>query len=252
MATAALTETAKYVVIPLLAPAVGALIALRTKPNSQIKSLVRHITAGLVFAATAIELLPELLKDKQPLATVVGFVLGVGLLLLVNVLLGGHYHGDKDETEDHLHIDTEGSARFLTMFAATSVDVAIDGLLIGIAFAAGLRQGRVLLLALTIEVLFVGLSLVVASQRRKLTKSKSFVVAASPGIFLAAMALVGAQLLATLHGAMHQAILAFGIAALLYLVTEGLLVEAHEAPDEPIEVVGFFVGFLIILALALV
>jgi len=126
--TATITETTKYIVIPLIAPAVGAVIALRNKPSGQIKSLVRHIAAGLVFAAVAVELLPALFKDKQPLATVIGFALGVGLLLLVNVLLGGHYHGDKDEAAHHQHIDGKNTNLLSILVIAISIDVAVDGL----------------------------------------------------------------------------------------------------------------------------
>ncbi len=38
--------------------------------------------------------------------------------------------------------------------------------------------------------------------------------------------------------------LSFGLIALLYLVTEELLVEAHEKPDSPLISAMFFVGFL--------
>ena len=38
--------------------------------------------------------------------------------------------------------------------------------------------------------------------------------------------------------------LTFGLIALLYLVTEELLVEAHEQPDSPVITAMFFVGFL--------
>lgn len=44
--------------------------------------------------------------------------------------------------------------------------------------------------------------------------------------------------------ATEAAVLAFGSAALLYLVTEELLVEAHDTPDGPIHVTMFFVGFI--------
>lgn len=247
----ALTETAKYIIFPLLAPAIGAVIALRSNPSQQLKSLVRHIAAGLVFAAASVELLPELLRDKQLLATVVGFALGVGLLLLVNVLLGGHRHGDKDETTEHTHIDSEDGKPLGTMLAATGIDVAVDGLLIGLGFAIGTTQGRLLTLALTVEMLFIGLALVASCRQRSIRKGKAFLVAASPGLVLAALAFVGATVVSHLQGALHQGVLAFGIAALLYLVTEELLVEAHESPDEPIEVAGFFVGFLVVLGLAL-
>ncbi len=248
----ALTETTKYIIFPLLAPALGAFIALRTKPSSQIKSLIRHIAAGLVFAAATIELLPSLFRDKQPLATIIGFALGVGLLLAINVLLGGHYHGDRDESADHQHTDTTTNSGLRIMLAAISIDVAVDGLLIGIGFATGVIEGRLLTLALSVEALFLGLSIVASCRERKQTTVRSFFMAASPGLILAVFALLGASVLGSLHGAMHQAVVAFGLAALLYLVTEELLVEAHESPDEPIEVTGFFAGFLFILALALI
>lgn len=43
--------------------------------------------------------------------------------------------------------------------------------------------------------------------------------------------------------------LAFGLVALLYLVTEELLVEAHETPDRPWVAAMFFAGFLALLML---
>ena len=55
-----------------------------------------------------------------------------------------------------------------------------------------------------------------------------------------------------LGGASHAtlaAVLAFGAAALLYLVTEELLVEAHETPGTNRHVLAFFLGFIILFAL---
>ena len=45
------------------------------------------------------------------------------------------------------------------------------------------------------------------------------------------------------------AFLSFGLIALLYLVTEELLVEAHETPDKPWVAAMFFIGFLLLLSL---
>jgi zinc transporter, ZIP family len=46
------------------------------------------------------------------------------------------------------------------------------------------------------------------------------------------------------------AILGFGVSALLYLVTEDLLLEAHATSDTPAITATFFLGFLIPLVLA--
>jgi ZIP family zinc transporter len=50
-----------------------------------------------------------------------------------------------------------------------------------------------------------------------------------------------------LGGAGLYVVLSFGTVALLYLVTEELLTEAHEQPDTPLLTAMFFVGFLVLL-----
>jgi ZIP family zinc transporter len=44
-------------------------------------------------------------------------------------------------------------------------------------------------------------------------------------------------------------VLAFGVAALLYLVTEELLVQAHEVEDTAIQAATLFFGFIVLFAL---
>ena len=46
-------------------------------------------------------------------------------------------------------------------------------------------------------------------------------------------------------------LLSFGCAALLFLVTEELLIEAHESADTAVTTAMFFVGFLIFLLLGM-
>lgn len=53
---------------------------------------------------------------------------------------------------------------------------------------------------------------------------------------------------ASLSPALIEGFYAFAIAALLYLVTEELLVEAHEGEDPAWATAMFFVGFLCIVA----
>jgi len=46
-------------------------------------------------------------------------------------------------------------------------------------------------------------------------------------------------------------VIAFGAAALLFLVTEELLTEAHEVAENPLLTSAFFVGFLAVFLLEL-
>jgi ZIP family zinc transporter len=48
---------------------------------------------------------------------------------------------------------------------------------------------------------------------------------------------------------MIEGVLSFGVAELLFLVTEELLVEAHEVPETPLTTATFFAGFLVIILL---
>ena len=68
-------------------------------------------------------------------------------------------------------------------------------------------------------------------------------------VLLVAGAAAGGLAAGALTGGLLTAALAFGVTALLYLVTEELLVEAHETEDTPLATATFFVGFLALLLL---
>ena len=63
------------------------------------------------------------------------------------------------------------------------------------------------------------------------------------------LGVAAASAVAALSPAILTGFFAFGLIALLYLVTEELLVEAHETPDRPWVTALFFVGFLLLLIL---
>ncbi|WP_049758920.1 hypothetical protein [Renibacterium salmoninarum] len=63
-------------------------------------------------------------------------------------------------------------------------------------------------------------------------------------------ALIALFLLAGAPEAVLAAVLAFGAAALLYLVVEELLVEAHEHKETTVLTALFFVGFLCVYVFA--
>lgn len=75
------------------------------------------------------------------------------------------------------------------------------------------------------------------------------------GLGLGLLFMVGGVLGVTvLQGPSRHAIalvLSFGLAALLFLVTEELLVEAHEVPETPLITALFFAGFLLFLVLGM-
>jgi ZIP family zinc transporter len=126
------------------------------------------------------------------------------------------------------------------MLLATFIDVVVDGFIIGAGFAAGGETGTILAVGLSVELLFLGLALT----SEAISGWRVIVVSGALGLAVLAAALVGNALLA---GASHVVIggaLAFSAAALLYLVTEELLIEAHVVEERPISTLVLFGGFL--------
>ena len=122
----------------------------------------------------------------------------------------------------------------------------IDGLVLGLAFIAGEKARLLSTIALTLEVLFLGGT--VTGELGATIRSKTRVVAITVALAL----LMPLGTLVTLPVAAFPpdvvaGFLSFGLIALLYLVTEELLVEAHEKPDSPLISAMFFVGFLALL-----
>lgn len=224
-----MTSAWLFTLIPAGAAIFGAVIAVRMKPSAIVVSAIQHFAAGVVFAAAAGEILPDVMHRGSPVATVIGGAIGVAVMLLVK----------------QIETYAKGPLGLLTM---VGVDILIDGLVLGIGFAAGVKAGFLLTIALTIEVLFLGLT--VANELGENLRSRSKIIATTAALVL--LLPIGA-LLATPVAALPSHVLtglfSFGLVALLYLVTEELLIEAHETPDRPWVTAMFFTGFLVLLAL---
>lgn len=218
-----------YTLIPSVAVMVGAAVALWRQPTPTIASGIQHFAAGVVFAAAAGELLPDIKHRQSVWAVILGGAAGVLLMLFIKRL------GER----------TKGTSGLIVMVA---LDIFIDGLVLGIGFAAGAKQGFLLTVALTTEVLFLGLSL--TGELSETIRQPAKVLAIIAG--LAALLPIGAAVgipVSHLSNFWIAAFFSFGLIALLYLVTEELLVEAHSAPEKPWVTSLFFVGFLLILLL---
>jgi len=239
-----LSQVLTFVLIPAAATLLGGVVAAFRPPGARLQSVIQHFAAGVVFAAVAGELLPELMHEAAPLPTILGFALGVGLMLGVKRLTEGKpaegaTEGDAPEAEE----GTRG------LVVTVAVDVAIDGLLVGVGFAAGTEAGILLTIALSLEVLFLALATAAALVRAGASRTRVLGTTAGLVVLLVAGAAVGGLAAGLLTGGLLAAVLAFGVAALLYLVTEELLVEAHETQDTPLATATFFAGFLALLLL---
>lgn len=223
--------------IPALVALIGGILASVWSPNHQTRSLIQHFAAGVVLAALAVELLPEIGREHAPGPVIAG-AFALGSLFMYGLKLWTlHLEHQAANARPHRN-ETAGIGMGLLL--ATFIDVATDGFIIGAGFAAGGETGTILALGLSVELLFLGLAL--ASEA--VAGWRIIGISGALGATVLIFSLLGSYLLAGASKALIGGALAFSAAALLYLVTEELLIEAHEVEEKPIATLVLFGGFL--------
>ena len=226
--------------IPVGAAFLGATTAALRPPGRVVRSSIQHFAAGVIFSVVAVELLPEVRRGHDPFEVGWTFAAGVALMLVIDGVVKRFDHGG-----EHASARRPSPGQLVPI----GVDLLLDGLLIGITMTAGLKQGVLLTIALTLELFSLGLAMAVQFG------SSKFLVRVLAPTGIACLMIVGAVLGRTVlaDASVHTlaGILSFGCAALLFLVTEELLIEAHESADTAVTTTMFFVGFLIFLLLGM-
>jgi ZIP family zinc transporter len=211
-------------------------------PSEQIKCYIQHIAGGLVFAAVGVEVLPDMLERGIPGAAAIGFVLGVALVVGIQVV--------SEKLSERRGGDSPWS-----LIGVITVDIFVDGVLIGVASVAGGEGGSQALLvtiALAAEMLSLGLSMGCTLRESGFSHAKVLVTSTLMGLATLCGAIGGYLVGGYVDAAWTEGILAFAAAALLYLAVEELLKEAHEVKETPLATILFFGAFFSIMMIDMV
>lgn len=231
-----------YAMLPLVAMLLATAIAVIRPTGPRLRSAIMHLGAGVVFAVVALELLPPVIHSDSIVTVVIGFCAGAALMLGLRKLNDheGEAPGDA----------AAASGRSTTgMLVAIGIDLLVDGVMLGLGFAAGERAGVLLALALTLESAALGLAVTTALRERQSATKRIFAVVCGLGGALLVGAAIGTVTVSYAPAGALPSLLAFGSAALLFLVTEELLEEAHEVKETPALTGMFFLGFLALMVL---
>jgi zinc transporter, ZIP family len=231
--------------IPALVLIASSALAFRWRPGPRVTSGLQHMAAGIVFAAVATELVPEMVAGQRYEALIGGFTGGVVLMLILRWL-------DERASGSARRRDGGAGPGLLSIVLVTGSDLAVDGFLVGVSYGLNPTTGGILATAITFETLFVGLSLAAGLIALGLSKSQAFGVMVLLGVIMVSSAVLGIVLYGVMSPGWQQVVISFGAAAMLYLVTEELLVRAHKRGDSAFGSTLFFVGFGATLLLAMV
>lgn len=229
--------------MPVFTMVIGGVVAIYKKPNGNIRSLILHFAAGVVFSVVAVELLPDVVKEHKPMQVIIGFALGVIAMLLIKKF---------SEAKEEKEVIVTNNRLPMSLLVAIGVDIFIDGLLLGIGFSAGNTEGMLLAIALSVELLSLGMATATELGNNKLSKQKSIITIVLLAMVFFISSVLGATLLHNLSESAMEVVLSFGLSALLFLVTEELLTEAHEEKETVWHTSAFFVGFLLFLIFGMI
>lgn len=228
-----MNNTYFWLALPAIVMLLGGILTAFWHPSKTLVALVQHFAAGIILAALTVEVFPEMRNASIAPTMLIGSF-SVGVLFMYGIkILGEHLEANRESQA----IQQQFNYGFvITVF----IDAALDGITIGAGFAAGEKVGFALALGLSVEMLFLGMSLI--SDTIKGARVIRITIGLSLTILMSA--LLGYYFLSHTSSITIAIALAFSAAALLYLVTEELLIEAHKCEEKPYSMLVLFGGFI--------
>jgi ZIP family zinc transporter len=236
-----LMEILPYLFLATGAGILGGIISIFWSPNARARSAIQHFAAGAVLAAVASSVIPQAAETGTAPGVLGGFAAGGALMVTLKWLVLKVEHKGEDKRKLPLGLT-----------AAAAFDTLIDGVLITAGFAAGQQLGVLLIVALTIELFFLTLSVGVEFRKSGFDLWQKLLTTSGIATMLLLGAVVSSFLLSNTNEATLAIVLSFGAAALIYLIAEELLVETIQAEDSLFSTSTLFGGFLLLLALKLI
>lgn len=225
----ATTSSALWIFMPAVTALVFGLLTLLVRPGPRLTSALQHLAAGLIVSAVAVELLPESIGGGQSiLYAVAGYV--VGLIIVFGIRVGSK------------RINEDSPAGLV---ATVGLDLALDAILVGIAFTTLAGLGAFVVVgSLSLEIAVLMMATIGTLLSRGMPRARVVFITIVFSVIAAGAGFAGYYGSAQLPANLLTATTALGVAALLYLVVEELLVEAHKSHgDTMIGSLMFFVGF---------
>ena len=260
------TSMSQEFIIILLIPFLGTMLGsafvffMRKEMPTRLQKLLLGFSSGVMVAASVWSLLMPSMELNEGMGkmaivpTTVGFLIGMGFLLLLDLMT------------PHLHFDSknpEGPKSHLSKTAMLTLAVTLhnlpEGMAVGVVLA-GAMQGGVGITEVAAATLALGIAIqnvpegaIISMPMRAAGNSKwrSFMI----GTLSGAVEPIGAILVILLSSILIPLVpytLAFAAGAMLYVVIEELIPEASTEPHSNLSTIGFAFGFALMMVLDVV
>ena len=258
----AMTTILLGLIIPLLGTMLGSsfVFFMRKEMPERLQKALLGFASGVMVAASVWSLLIPAMEMKESdgawsvLPAAVGFMLGMGFLLLI------------DEITPHLHLGTsqpEGPRSKLSRTAMLALAVTIhnlpEGMAVGVVFA-GAEQGTssislasaiAVSLGIAIQNIPEGAIISMPMKAEGNSSWRSFMLGSLSGA-IEPIGGVAVLLLASMLMPVLPYMLAFAAGAMFYVVVEELIPEASSGRHSNLSTIGFALGFVLMMVLDVV
>ncbi|HAG69251.1 MAG TPA: ZIP zinc transporter [Lachnospiraceae bacterium] len=251
-------EVMAGILIPFAGTSLGAAMVflLKNSISDNLQKLLTGFAAGVMVAASFWSLLQPALESSEGLGRLsflpaaAGFLIGVGFLLLLDMLTPHMHLNDQDEGP------RTGLKRTTKLILAVTLHNIPEGMAVGVVYAGfmtenvGITATGALALALGIAIQNFPEGAIVSMPLRAegMSKGKTFLY----GVLSGAVEPVAAAVTIMAAGAVVPVMpymLAFAAGAMLYVVVEELIPEMSEGEHSNLGTIAFALGFVLMMIL---
>lgn len=246
------------IMIPFIGTSLGAgmVFFLKNQISENVQKILTGFAAGVMVAASFWSLLQPALESSEGLGKLsfapaaVGFLVGIGFLLLL------------DEVTPHMHMDNQDEGPKNNLKRTTKLILAVtlhnipEGMAVGVVYAGwlaggtGVSQAAALALALGIAIQNFPEGAIVSMPLRAegMPKGRTFLYGVLSGAVEPIASLI-TILAASAVVPVLPYFLAFAAGAMMYVVVEELIPEMSEGKHSNWGTVSFAVGFVLMMIL---
>lgn len=252
------TQIVIGILIPFVGTSLGAAMVfiLKNSVSKKLQRILIGFAAGVMVAASFWSLLQPALESSESMGKLsfvpaaVGFLIGIGFLLLLDVIT------------PHMHMNQEGEGPKTSLKRTTKLILAVtlhnipEGMAVGVVYAnliAGnsfISMAGALALAIGIAIQNFPEGAIVSMPLRAegMSKAKTFLYGLLSGVVepIAAVITIFAFSLVT---ALLPYMLAFAAGAMMYVVVEELIPEMSEGEHSNAGTIAFSLGFVLMMIL---
>lgn len=252
------SEVLLGIMIPYIGTSLGAgmVFFLKNQISENVQKILTGFAAGVMVAASFWSLLQPALESSEGLGKLsfapaaVGFLVGIGFLLLL------------DEVTPHMHMDNQDEGPKNNLKRTTKLILAVtlhnipEGMAVGVVYAGwlaggtGVSQAAALALALGIAIQNFPEGAIVSMPLRAegMPKGRTFLYGVLSGAVEPIASLI-TILAASAVVPVLPYFLAFAAGAMMYVVVEELIPEMSEGKHSNWGTVAFAVGFVLMMIL---